>query len=174
MWDGVETQTELAQEAEAPAIKVRPRMSEILQVVARHNLISVEDIKSPKRNRNIAWPRQMAAWLCRQMTPCSYPEIGRAFGNRDHTTILFAVQKVASLRPHLPGLDQALTLYRDEIQAVANERYEAEAPIRITPAPVMININTLFYNKSRVKKELARQADAARWMALGGEMESAT
>lgn len=173
MWDAGDTQTEVAQEAEALAVKVKPRMIEIIRVVARHNSITVEDIKSPKRNRNIAWPRQMAAALCREMTTCSYPEIGRAFGDRDHTTILFGVRKVASLRPYLPGLDQALKLYADEIQAVANERFEAEAPLRITPAPEPINANALLIRKSQEKRKRERQAEAARWMALGGVMEHA-
>ena len=52
---------------------------------------------SSKRSISIARPRQMAMYLCKDMTSCSYPEIGKAFGGKDHTTVIHAVKKIVAL-----------------------------------------------------------------------------
>ena len=49
---------------------------------------------SSRRSISIARPRQMAMYLCKDMTSCSYPEIGKAFGGKDHTTVIHAVKKL--------------------------------------------------------------------------------
>lgn len=116
--------------------KVTPRLIEIMRVVARNNAITADDLKSESRQRSFAWPRQIAAYLCREMTTCSLPEIGRMFGGRDHTTILFAFRKVGSLLDagH-PLLTETLEQYRAEIITDALARIEAEGLTRIAPAP---------------------------------------
>ena len=53
---------------------------------------------SARRARAVARPRQVAMWLCKQLTPRSLPEIGRKFGGRDHTTVMHAVRKIEELR----------------------------------------------------------------------------
>ena len=53
---------------------------------------------SKKRSRNVARPRQVAMALAKDLTQMSLPEIGEAFGNRDHTTVLHACRTIASLR----------------------------------------------------------------------------
>jgi len=53
---------------------------------------------SQKRTRDIARPRQVAMWLARELTPHSLPEIGDAFGGRDHTTVMHACRTIADLR----------------------------------------------------------------------------
>ena len=53
---------------------------------------------SKKRNRNVARPRQVAMALAKELTQMSLPEIGEAFGNRDHTTVLHACRTIATLR----------------------------------------------------------------------------
>ena len=60
--------------------------------------IKVSDLHSKKRSRNVARPRQMAMALAKELTEMSLPEIGDAFGNRDHTTVLHACRTIASLR----------------------------------------------------------------------------
>lgn len=62
--------------------------------VALHFGVSVQDLQSPKRHRRLAWPRQVAMYLCRALTSLSYPEIGAFFGGRDHTTAMYAVRLV--------------------------------------------------------------------------------
>ena len=65
----------------------------ILKVTARHFEVKIEDIKGRGRVRAIAYPRQIAMYLVRELTSLSYPEIGRTFG-KDHTTIINAYQKI--------------------------------------------------------------------------------
>ena len=69
----------------------------IQRIVADHYRIKVTDLVSKKRTRAIARPRQMAMTLAKELTNQSLPEIGRAFGGRDHTTVLYACRKIADL-----------------------------------------------------------------------------
>jgi len=70
----------------------------IQKTVADYYKLKVADLFSKKRTRAIARPRQLAMWLCREVTSHSYPEIGEAFGGRDHTTVIHAVKTIDSLR----------------------------------------------------------------------------
>lgn len=70
----------------------------IQKTVADYYKIKVADLFSKKRTRAIARPRQLAMWLCREVTSHSFPEIGDAFGGRDHTTVIHAVKTIDSLR----------------------------------------------------------------------------
>jgi chromosomal replication initiator protein len=70
----------------------------IQKTVADYFKIKVADMYSQKRTRAIARPRQVAMWLARELTPHSLPEIGDAFGGRDHTTVMHACRTVINLR----------------------------------------------------------------------------
>ncbi len=70
----------------------------IQKTVSEYYKIRTSDLTSAKRNRTIARPRQIAMSLAKELTNHSLPEIGNAFGGRDHTTVLYAVRKVAELR----------------------------------------------------------------------------
>ena len=70
----------------------------IQKTVADFYKIKVADMYSPKRTRAIARPRQVAMWLCRELTAHSLPEIGDAFGGRDHTTVLHACRTIVDYR----------------------------------------------------------------------------
>jgi chromosomal replication initiator protein len=70
----------------------------IQKTVAEYYKIKVADLLSKRRNRSVARPRQLAMALSRELTNHSLPEIGDAFGGRDHTTVLHATKKVQSLR----------------------------------------------------------------------------
>lgn len=70
----------------------------IQKTVAEYYKIKVSELYSKKRTRAIARPRQAAMWLCKELTPHSYPMIGDAFGGRDHTTVMHAVRTIESLR----------------------------------------------------------------------------
>jgi chromosomal replication initiator protein len=69
-------------------------VEEIQKTVATHFNIKVADIKSPKRLKALVLPRQIAMYLARQLTSCSYPEIGERFGGKDHSTIIHAIKKI--------------------------------------------------------------------------------
>lgn len=66
----------------------------IIDIVAEHFNIKSEDILSQKRSADIVYPRQIAMYLCRQMTTNTVQSLGKAFGNRDHTTILHGAYKI--------------------------------------------------------------------------------
>jgi len=67
----------------------------IQEAVARYFDIRPEDFKSKKRTRDIAFPRQIAMYLCRELTDMSLPKIGEEFGGRDHTTVIHACDKIS-------------------------------------------------------------------------------
>lgn len=73
-------------------------LENIQKVVAEYFKIRVSDLLSKKRTRSIARPRQIAMALAKELTHHSLPEIGDAFGGRDHTTVIHACRKVAELR----------------------------------------------------------------------------
>ena len=70
----------------------------IQRTVAEYYNIKIGDLLSKRRNRTIARPRQVAMALAKELTNHSLPEIGDAFGGRDHTTVLHACRKIAELR----------------------------------------------------------------------------
>ena len=72
-------------------------IDEIQKRVAAHYDVRVAEMFSARRARNIARPRQVAMYLAKTLTSFSYPEIGRQFGGRDHTTVMHAVRTIESL-----------------------------------------------------------------------------
>jgi chromosomal replication initiator protein len=75
----------------------RVRIEDIQRIVARHYNVSRQELVSNRRTRVIVKPRQIAMYLSKTLTPRSFPEIGRRFGGRDHTTVLHAVRKIEEL-----------------------------------------------------------------------------
>ena len=70
----------------------------IQKIVADYYKIKIADLHSKRRNRSIARPRQLAMALAKELTTHSLPEIGDAFGGRDHTTVLHACRKIEELK----------------------------------------------------------------------------
>jgi len=66
----------------------------IIKIVADHFKLKVSELRSDRKFRLIAAPRQIAMYLIRKITNCSFPEIGHLFGGRDHTTVMYAVKKI--------------------------------------------------------------------------------
>ena len=95
--------TDLAKEALRDLLALQERLvtvENILRTVGQYFKIRVIDITSKKRSRSIARPRHIAMALAKELTNHSLPEIGDAFGGRDHTTVLYACRKIAKLRKH--------------------------------------------------------------------------
>lgn len=69
-------------------------VTNIQRVVAEHFGITVDDLKGKKRSNKIAYPRQLAMYLCRMETSETFPKIGLEFGGRDHSTVIFACDKI--------------------------------------------------------------------------------
>lgn len=75
-------------------ISEKNNVNKIQKVVAEYFQISVEDLKSKKRNSNISFPRQIAMYLCRKFTDESFPKIGIEFGGKDHSTVMHSCEKI--------------------------------------------------------------------------------
>ena len=67
----------------------------ITKVVTEHYNIKQDELFNKKRTQNIAHPRQVAMYLCRELADLSYPKIGELFGGRDHTTVIHAYEKIS-------------------------------------------------------------------------------
>jgi chromosomal replication initiator protein len=94
----------------------------ILRVIADHYKLSYTDIKGKKRTKNIAFPRQIAMFIAREITEYSTTELGFEFGGRDHTTVMHACQKIEErlkLDPNLDSTIQALVRHIKENSAKA-------------------------------------------------------
>lgn len=75
-------------------VSEKNNVNKIQKVVAEYFQISVEDLKSKKRNSNISFPRQIAMFLCRKFTDESFPKIGIEFGGKDHSTVMHSCEKI--------------------------------------------------------------------------------
>ena len=96
-----ELSLDLAKEALRDILNIANRqvsVEGIQKTVAEYFKIKVADMHSKKRSRNVARPRQIAMALAKELTQLSLPDIGEAFGGRDHTTVLHACRKIADLR----------------------------------------------------------------------------
>lgn len=91
-------------------------IDEIQRKVAEHFSISVKEMQSSRRARNVARPRQIAMYLAKQLTSRSLPEIGRKF-DRDHTTVMHAVRKVEELMLEESGLAESLDTLRRALES---------------------------------------------------------
>src|SRR5687767_11623137 len=104
-----ELSLDLAKEALRDILNIANRqvsLEGIQKTVAEYFKIKVADMHSKKRTRNVARPRQVAMALAKELTQMSLPEIGEAFGNRDHTTVLHACRTILSLRQRDSGLNR--------------------------------------------------------------------
>ncbi|MBU5486404.1 chromosomal replication initiator protein DnaA [Clostridium sp. MSJ-11] len=80
----------------------------IQDIVASYFSLRVEDFKSARRTRNVAFPRQIAMYLCRKLTDTSLPKIGEEFGGRDHTTVIHAYEKISTSLKEDESLQNAI------------------------------------------------------------------
>ena len=106
---GRELSLDLAKEALRDILNLNSRqvsVEGIQKTVAEYFKIKISDMHSKKRSRNVARPRQVAMALAKDLTQMSLPEIGEAFGNRDHTTVLHACRTIASLRSRDSSLNR--------------------------------------------------------------------
>lgn len=98
---GREIDMDLTQDCLADVLRASERkitVEEIQRKVSDYYNIRLSDIIGPKRLRSYARPRQVAMYLCKQLTSRSLPEIGRRFGGRDHTTIMYGVRRIEELK----------------------------------------------------------------------------
>lgn len=111
--------TELAGAALKDIIpNAKPRVITILDIqeaVGEHYHIKLEDFTSKKRTKSIAYPRQVAMYLSRELTDFSLPKIGEEFGGRDHTTVIHAHEKISKLLKEDQQLQQDIQQIRGNL-----------------------------------------------------------
>jgi chromosomal replication initiator protein len=110
---GAEINLELAQDCLKQILSGRTvtniNHDTIMKVVSRYYDIMPEQLLSHKRSRNISYPRQVAMYLCRELTDMSLPKIGQVFGGRDHTTVMHACDKIAEEMEQNADLRRAIS-----------------------------------------------------------------
>ena len=117
---GREITVELTQDCLSDILRASDRkvtVEEIQRKVSDHYNIRLSDLLGPKRLRSFARPRQIAMYLCKQLTSRSLPEIGRRFGGRDHTTVMHGVRKIEDLRNQDSQMSDDLDLLRRSLEA---------------------------------------------------------
>jgi chromosomal replication initiator protein len=90
-------------------------MDDIQETVGARFHIKISDLKSRRRSKTLVHPRQIAMYLCRELTDSSYPEIGRQFGGKDHTTIIHACKQVIKAKDSDSALSATLDSLREQI-----------------------------------------------------------
>ena len=88
----------------------------VKKAVCKKYNIKITDIESKKRNREFSQPRQIAMYICREMTDLSLPKIGASFGGRDHTTVLHACEKISKQIKLDPTLAEDIKNLKEDIQ----------------------------------------------------------
>jgi chromosomal replication initiator protein len=97
----------------------KPKVISILEIqkkVGEHYSMKLEDFKAKKRNKSIAFPRQIAMYLSRELTDSSLPKIGDEFGGRDHTTVIHAYDKISTQLQNDPDFKETVDLLIDKIK----------------------------------------------------------
>ncbi|MFU8855442.1 MAG: chromosomal replication initiator protein DnaA [Deferrisomatales bacterium] len=87
----------------------------ILKVVTQHFQVSLADLKGQRRTKGLAYPRQIAMYLCRELTGSSYPEIGQKIGGRDHSTVMYACSKITASLAKDPDLRTVITTLKNSL-----------------------------------------------------------
>ncbi|MDI6703736.1 MAG: chromosomal replication initiator protein DnaA [bacterium] len=90
----------------------------IQRKVAKYFKLSPNDMKVKKRNVSVSFPRQIAMYLSRELTNCSLPEIGREFGGRDHTTVMYAYEKIKNRIKDDPDFNKEIDKIINELRDI--------------------------------------------------------
>lgn len=88
----------------------------IVKIVTELHKLKLEDFYSKKRSKNIAYPRQIAMYLCRELTGMSFPQIAEKFGGRDHTTVMHGYNKIADALTNDKNLQNEIKLLIDQLK----------------------------------------------------------
>jgi chromosomal replication initiator protein len=87
-----------------------------VKAVAERFNLSPAQLKIKSNSRQIAYPRQIAMYICKELTTASLPEIGRYFGGKHHTTVLHSIQKIEELRKRDEDLNRLIQSLLDSLQ----------------------------------------------------------
>ncbi|MBW4646284.1 MAG: chromosomal replication initiator protein DnaA [Goleter apudmare HA4340-LM2] len=122
IWGLPMTVESIAPVLEPPNEKVAATPEVILKVIGDNFDISIEDLKSNSRRREISWARQIGMYLMRQHTDLSLPRIGEEFGGKDHTTVIYSCDKISQLQENDRTLSQTLRQLSDRINMASRSQ----------------------------------------------------
>lgn len=108
-----------AQEALQRVLDVEGSMitpKEIMRTVAHYYGLKVQDIKSKNSAKPYSFPRQVSMWMVKKLTNLSYPEIGKLFGNKHHSTVIYSVEKIEEMRQTNVEVKKALDELMEQFQ----------------------------------------------------------
>jgi len=115
---GAEISLPMAQQVLKNIIDLEQRrvsIENIQRLVCQEYGLSLTQLKARDNSHAIAFPRQVAMYLSKELTPASLPQIGREFGGKHHTTVLHSIQKVERLRKTDRDLNRVLNRLRDTL-----------------------------------------------------------
>jgi hypothetical protein len=140
----------------------KPKIRDVQAVVAAIHNLPLEAMHSANRKHTWAHPRQEAMALARELTGRSYPEIARMFGDRDHTTVIYAFRKIRACAATDEALAARLTEARARLAALAPApQPQGESTTWQPPAPL----------RPAKPTRIALRLDLDAWEGLGGEVE---
>ena len=94
----------------------------VQKAVANHFSVRIADLKGPRRHKGISRPRMIAMYLSRELTGSSFPEIGLRFGGKDHSTVINACKRIASLEADDPELGSTLERLRNQLLGLTDTK----------------------------------------------------
>jgi chromosomal replication initiator protein len=97
---------------DTPAVTVES----IQKLVANHYNLKVTELKSKNNSQQISFPRQVAMYLCKQLTECSLPELGKRFGGKHHSTVIHAIQKIDHKRSKEKEFDRLVEGFEQQLR----------------------------------------------------------
>ena len=100
-----------------PETTGRTTAAEIIRTVAHHYGLKVSEIKSKNNSKQIAFPRQVAMFLCKRLTNLSFPEIGKQFNDKHHSTVMYSVDKIEKMRTSDSDLERTLERLQKQLSA---------------------------------------------------------
>lgn len=114
---GSEVTPEVAQAALGPFTRIRNVSVETVQEMVSNRFgVTIADLVSHRREREVSYPRQIAMYLSRMVAEASFPTIAEKFGGRDHTTVMYAVKTIETRRARDMGVDQLLMGFEGELR----------------------------------------------------------
>ena len=94
----------------------KPNPNELIKAVARHYDLKISEIKSKSNSQQVVFPRKVAMFLLRRLAEISYPEIGKLFNDKHHSTVMYAVKDIEERRAKDPDLDRTLQTFEQQLR----------------------------------------------------------
>ena len=118
-----------------PLHSLSPTILNIQKLCAAHYNITVRELLSPYRALRLSYPRHVAVYLCRSLTPASLPAIGKRFGDRDHTTVLHSYRKIRDLIQRDGAVADEIAFLLEHFTDIDQDRQPTSLPTDIPHGP---------------------------------------